>query len=79
MATPNRRRALRGARREEPMNLYNFSYVPHGWSLAQVGQNRSDDLDDAELGPALCRDNFVRLFDRPTGWGPAGRRAAERK
>jgi hypothetical protein len=60
------------------MAPYNFSYVPHRSAAPQVGQHRSDDVDTQEIEPAQYRDHFVRPFDWPTGWGPAGRRAAER-
>jgi hypothetical protein len=61
------------------MTLYNFSYTPHGQSVPQLDQDLSDDLNGPEMPPVLGPYRFVRAFDAPSGWGPAGRRAADRK
>jgi hypothetical protein len=59
------------------MTLYNFSYLPGGRSVPRVDQGPVDDLHGAAAAPVLGPSGFVRAFVTPSGWGPAGRRAAD--
>jgi hypothetical protein len=60
------------------MTLYNFSYIPHGRAVPQVDQDLSDNIHGHAAAP-VGLSHFVRAFDTPSGWGPAGRRAADRE
>jgi hypothetical protein len=65
---------LKGTR---AMALYNFSYVP--MALLEPSEAPSEDGDARKRAPNHVYPGTVAVFDNATGWGPAGRRAAERK